>query len=174
MSSRRHLKQHTLCPATHCCPIFAVLVKITRACGETDRALLFRGWSRLCLHAATLSAAEGASAAATTFARAAQAKAIEKEAEESSGTAEARRGTAGANAEAEEARDRAQGGSDQTSLVTAALEQNGEDANRLAREQQTRRMKTLVSARANVNAMFYFRARYHLSRKNKGISGWTT
>ncbi len=48
--------------------------------GERDRALVFRGWSRLCLHAASLSAAEGASAAATAVARAARAEAKEKEA----------------------------------------------------------------------------------------------
>lgn len=42
---------------------------------------MFRGWSRLCLHAASLSAAEGASAAATAVARAARADAAPKEVE---------------------------------------------------------------------------------------------
>lgn len=42
---------------------------------------LFRGWSRLCLHAASLSVAEGASAAATTAARAERVQRIQKEAE---------------------------------------------------------------------------------------------
>ena len=49
--------------------------------GERDRALIFRGWSRLCVHAASLSSAEGASeAAVTAVARAARAEAMEKEA----------------------------------------------------------------------------------------------
>ena len=41
---------------------------------------MFRGWSRLCLHAASLSAAEGASAAATAAARATRAEAMQLEA----------------------------------------------------------------------------------------------
>lgn len=41
---------------------------------------MFRGWSRLCLHASSLSAAEGASASATAAARAARAEAMETEA----------------------------------------------------------------------------------------------
>lgn len=41
---------------------------------------MFRGWSRLCLHAASLNAAEGASASATAVARAARAEAVEREA----------------------------------------------------------------------------------------------
>lgn len=55
-------------------------VKVTRLSGKRDKALLFRGWSRLCLHAASLSAAEGASASATACARATRAEAMEKEA----------------------------------------------------------------------------------------------
>lgn len=41
---------------------------------------MFRGWNRLCLQAASLNAAEGASAAATAAARAARANAMEMEA----------------------------------------------------------------------------------------------
>ncbi|CAN0561088.1 unnamed protein product, partial [Ectocarpus sp. 12 AP-2014] len=37
---------------------------ITRVCRDRDRASMFFGWTRLYLHAATLSAAEGAAAAA--------------------------------------------------------------------------------------------------------------
>ena len=68
---------------------FFVAVQIIRICGERDRALLFRGWSRLCLHAAFLFAAEGASASATAAARAAREEALEKEAESAIATAEA-------------------------------------------------------------------------------------
>jgi len=49
-------------------------------CRDKDKATLFRGWSRLCLHAASLSAAEGASAAATAAARATRAEAMQLEA----------------------------------------------------------------------------------------------
>lgn len=57
-----------------------ILWQITRACRESDRSLLFRGWSRLCLHAASLSAAEGASVAAATASGTARAFAVEKRA----------------------------------------------------------------------------------------------
>lgn len=60
-----------------CCPSAR---KISRLCRERERALIFRGWSRLCLHAASLSAAEGASASATAMARAARAEAVKREA----------------------------------------------------------------------------------------------
>lgn len=69
---------------------FHLFVKIIRVCGERNRALLFRGWSRLCLHAASLSAAEGASAAATAFARAARAEAMQQEADAAAATAAAK------------------------------------------------------------------------------------
>lgn len=39
--------------------------KILRVCRDSNRRMLFHGWSRLYLHAASLSAAEGGSAAAT-------------------------------------------------------------------------------------------------------------
>lgn len=62
--------------------------QITRVCGDRDRSLLFRGWSRLCLAAASLNAAEGAAAAATAAARAARADAMEKEAAATAAAAE--------------------------------------------------------------------------------------
>ncbi|CAN0575478.1 unnamed protein product, partial [Ectocarpus sp. 12 AP-2014] len=77
---------------------------ITRVC-ERDRALTFRGWTRLCLHAASLSTAEGASAAATAAARAARAEAMEKEAKAAADKAEAWRRAAAASAEVAEARE---------------------------------------------------------------------
>lgn len=48
-------------------------------CRDKDKRLLFRGWNRLCLHAASLSVAEGAFAAATAVARAARAEAEQEE-----------------------------------------------------------------------------------------------
>lgn len=54
--------------------------QIIRACGDSDKRCLFRAWSRLCLHAASLSASEGASAAATAAARAARAETVESNA----------------------------------------------------------------------------------------------
>ena len=121
-----------------------MLVKITRACGETDRALLFRGWSRLCLHAATLSAAEGASVAAMVFARAARAEAMDREAEDTADKAEARRRSAATSEETTEARDKAQSGTGEVSTLTTEL-QRGEGTERMARDQQLRRIKILVS-----------------------------
>lgn len=64
---------------------FRLLISVTygqinRVCIGREKALLFRGWSRLCLHAASLSAVEGALAAATAAARAARTEAMEKEA----------------------------------------------------------------------------------------------
>ncbi|CAN0508164.1 unnamed protein product, partial [Ectocarpus sp. 12 AP-2014] len=81
---------------------------IIRVCDERDRALMFRGWSRLCLHAASLSAAEGAAAAATATARSARAEAMEKEAKSAADKAEAWRKAAAATVEVAEARERAQ------------------------------------------------------------------
>lgn len=52
---------------------------------------LFRGWSRLCLHAASLSVAEGVSAAATAAARADRAQKIQNEAQKAADAAKARR-----------------------------------------------------------------------------------
>lgn len=122
-----------------------MFVKITRVHGETDRALIFRGWSRLCLHAATLSAAEGASAAAMALSRAARAEAMDNEAEEAAAKAEAWRRAAAANVEATEARNKAQGGYDDLSTLNSELKQKGEGTDLLLQEQQLRRMKMLVS-----------------------------
>lgn len=61
---------------------------------------MFRGWSRLCLHAASLNAAEGALATTTAAARAVRAEAVEKEATAASEQAESWRRAAAASAEA--------------------------------------------------------------------------
>lgn len=52
---------------------------------------LFRGWSRLCLHAASLSVAERISAATAAAARAARAQKIQSEAQEAADVTKARR-----------------------------------------------------------------------------------
>ena len=119
-------------------------IKITRVCGERDRALIFRGWSRLCLHAASLSVAEGASAAATAVARAARAKAMEKEAEAAAEKAEAWRRAAAASAEVAGAREKAQREAARGSVVETKPSQKDEEIERVLQQQKLRRVKMLV------------------------------
>ncbi|CAN0394905.1 unnamed protein product, partial [Ectocarpus sp. 8 AP-2014] len=107
---------------------------ITRVCGERDRALMFRGWSRLCLHAASLSAAEGASAAATAAARAARAEAMEKEAE-----------AAAASAEVAETREKAQREAARGSELASELQLKVKDTEEALRQHQLRRLKMLIT-----------------------------
>lgn len=57
-------------------------VQIIRVCADRGKRALFRGWSRLCLHAASLSAAEGVAAAAAATSRAVRAEAMGREAAE--------------------------------------------------------------------------------------------
>ncbi|CAN0449059.1 unnamed protein product, partial [Ectocarpus sp. 12 AP-2014] len=118
---------------------------ITRVCGESDRALMFRGWSRLCLHAASLSAAEGASAAATAAARAARAEAMEKEAKSAADKAEAWRRAAVASVEVAEARERAQREAARGSMLASELQLKVKDTEEALREHQLRRLKILIS-----------------------------
>lgn len=61
-------------------PVSMARAQIIRACADREKHLLFRGWTRMCLHAASLTDAEGASAAATASARAIRAEAMAKEA----------------------------------------------------------------------------------------------
>lgn len=85
-------------------------VKIARIARDKDRALMFRGWSRLCMHAASLSAAEGASASATAAARSARAKAVEMEAIAAAKKAEAMKRAAAVSKEVAESKEQAQRG----------------------------------------------------------------
>ena len=119
-------------------------MKITRVCGERDRALIFRGWSRLCLHAASLSAAEGASAAATAVARAARAEAMEAEAAAAAEKAEAWRRAAAASAKVAASRAREQREAARGSTLETELSQKDEDMERAVRQEKLRRMKMLV------------------------------
>lgn len=57
--------------------------------GDRRQGLLFRGWSRLCFHAASLNAAEAASSAAAASARAVRAEVMQKEAREAAEKARA-------------------------------------------------------------------------------------
>ncbi|CAM9336819.1 unnamed protein product, partial [Hapterophycus canaliculatus] len=118
---------------------------ITHFCRERDRALTFRGWSRLCLHAASLSAAEGASAAACAKARAARTEAMEKEAQAATEKAEAWSRAAAASAEAAAAREQAKRSS--VGVPTLAAELKGRESNiaQTVREHRLRRMKMLIS-----------------------------
>lgn len=105
---------------------------------------MFRGWSRLCLHAASLSAAEGASAAATAVARATRAEAMEKEAEGAAHRADASERAAAADAEIASAREKAQRDTDKMSTLVAELTRKEETMKQAAREHQLRRTKGLV------------------------------
>ena len=124
--------------------MFHLSTKIVRVCDETKRALMFRGWSRLCLHAASLSAAEGASASATAIARAARAEAMEKEAEAAAAKAEAWRRAAAASTEVAEARAKALRAASRRSVLTSELHQSKDEMGQVVRQQQLRRMKMLV------------------------------
>lgn len=121
-----------------------VSVQIVRTCREKDRALIFRAWSRLCLHAASLSAAEGTSASATAAARAARAEAMEKEAKAAAEKAEAWKRAAAASAALAEARMKDQREASRGSILTAELQQRKEELEQMARQQQLRRLMILV------------------------------
>lgn len=56
-----------------------IIRQVVRRHNDQDRRRLFRGWSRLCLHAASVNVAKAASASATATARAARAESMEKE-----------------------------------------------------------------------------------------------
>lgn len=96
------------------------------------------------MHAASLSAAEGASAAATALARAARAEAMEKEAQVATDKAEVWRKVAVASTELAAEREKAQRETAGGSVLTTAPQQE-KDMRQVVREQQLRRMKLLVS-----------------------------
>lgn len=104
--------------------------QIARIFARREARLSFRGWNRICMHAASLNAAEGALATATATSRAKRAEAIEKEAKITAENAEAWRETVAASPELAAAREQAQ---------------RQEIWENTVREQKKRRMKTLVS-----------------------------
>lgn len=105
---------------------------------------MFRGWSRLCLQAASLSTAEGASATSTAVARAARAEAMEKEAAAAADKAEAWRRAAAASAEVAEATEKAQRETARGSVLAVELKLKERENKNMAREHQLRRLKMLV------------------------------
>ena len=117
--------------------MFHVAVKIARIGRDRDRALVFRGWSRLCPHAASLSAAEGASAAATADARAFRAKALETEATAAAGKAEAWKRAAAASADLATTKEQVQ-------RKVAELAQRDGAMDQVDRQQRKRRAKMMV------------------------------
>ena len=98
---------------------------------------MFRGWSRLCLHAASLSAAEGASAAAPAAARAARAEAMETEATAAAEKPEASRRAAAASADVATSKEQAQ-------REVAELARREELIGQVDRQHRERRAKMLV------------------------------
>ena len=135
-----------------------------------QRRSMFRGWSRVCLHAASLSAAEGASAAATAIARAARAEAMQKEAQAAVDKAEAWRRAAAASAEVADAREKAQQLSTGVSTLTAQLKRRGEGTDHLVREQQLRRVKMLVSKTYPVTSLLYIQGSSKLVDCHAGMT----
>lgn len=117
--------------------VFSVAVKITRVGRDSDRALMFRGWSRLCLHVASLSAADGASAAATAAAGAVRAEAMETEATAAAEKAEARKRAAPASADVAATKEQAQ-------REAAELARREESMDQVDRQQRERLAKMLV------------------------------
>lgn len=127
----------------HDCDTLAT--QITRVCGDRDRLLLFRGWSRLCLHAASLNAQEAASADATAAARAARAAAMDKEATAATERAKALQQMANASAEIAAVKEHTRQHAAGVSTVTAELKQRAGESEQLLKKQQQRWCKTLVS-----------------------------
>ena len=119
-------------------------IKIARVGRDRDRTLMFRGWSRLCLHAASISAAEGVSAAATAAARAARAEAMKTETTAAAEKAEAWKRAAAASAEAAASKEQAQ-------RQAVELAQREEAPGQMLRQQREHRAKALVRRSGSVH-----------------------
>ena len=127
----------SVCSITSTSTAFHLAIKIVRVGQDRDRNLMFRGWSRLCLHAASLSASEGAAAAATAAARAARAEAMETEAIAAAEKAEALKRAAAASADVAATKEQAQ-------REAAELVRREESMGQLDRQHRERRAKMLV------------------------------
>lgn len=123
---------------------FYLYIKIAGIGRNRDRALVFRGWSRFCLHAASLSTAEGASAAATATARAARAEAMEAEATAAAEKATARRRASAVSADVASSRGQEKRGEDGTLALAADLERREDAIRQVLQEQRERRARMLV------------------------------
>ena len=133
----RHSRSPFVRSATPNSTVFRIPVKIARVGRDRDRALIFRGWSRLCLHAASLCAAEGASAAATAAARATRAEAMEMEATAAAEKAEAWKKAAAASTDVAAAKEQVQ-------REAAELVRREETMGQVGQQQRERRAKMMV------------------------------
>lgn len=122
-------------------------VKIARIGRDRYRALVFRGWSRLCLRAASISTAEGALAAATAAARAARTEVMEKEATAAAEKAMALRSAAVDSADEAVSRGQEKRGEFETLTLTAELGRQEEAISDALQKQRERRARTLVRRR---------------------------
>lgn len=129
-------------PCSSCHPAHAR--QITRVYRDKDRGLLFRGWSRLCLHAASLAPVEGAAAAAAATARAVRAEMLEKEAAAAVEQVAAWKKVASSSADAAEARNKARRQAEDVSILEAALKSEKGESGQAMRAQQERWAKTVV------------------------------
>lgn len=124
-------------------------------CGDGDRSLLFRGWSRLCLHAAaSLSAFEGASTAANAASRGSRAEAVTHGATTAADKTETGRHVAEASADVAAEREQAQmegeeEEADASTTLVPELKRKTFDTEQVSRHQQARRAKMLVRAEVN-------------------------
>lgn len=155
-----HRSKHTTSRSSECnIPTTFVEMAFTRACSschpaharqitriyrDKDRGLLFRGWSRLCLHAASLTPIEGAAAAAAATARAVRAEFLEKEAAAAIEQVAAWKKVASSSADAAEARNEAQLQAGDVSRLEAALKRKKGESAQAMRAQQERWAKTMV------------------------------
>lgn len=137
------------------CPFLILNNKVARVSIGHNKRLLFRGWSRLCLHAASLNAEEGALAAASASARAARAEAMEKEAKAMAEKAEAWRQTATAveNVEAWKKGEKAKKYQGQA-LREAELREREEQAEKIMRNCRNRVLSFMVRSCTGVLLSF--------------------
>lgn len=141
------LRQHVTCAP----PMFVSavpLVKAARICAQRSVRLLFRGWSRLCIHAASLNATEGAMASATAAARATRTEAMEEEAKAAAEKAEALKRAAAAGAALAAAQEQAYRDTAANVSTTAAeSKEKREEWESFVLEQKEHRAKMLVRAK---------------------------
>lgn len=132
---------------------------MSRISRDTDRRLLFRGWSRMCLHAASLNGTEGALAAAAAAARAARVKALEIESAAAIENTELRGKAATATSWGEDATRRAVEAPQQATESKATTE----DIRTAVLESRNRAIRFLVSSSYAVRAELGANARETVS-----------
>lgn len=128
-----HMDIHVANPSS---AAFHIYIKIAGVGRNRDRALVFRGWSRLCLHAASLSAGEGASAARD--------EAMEAEATAAAGKVTARRRAATVAVDVAASRRQEKQEEDGALMLAAGLKRRKDAVDQVLQEQRERRAKMLV------------------------------